>query len=132
MVGGPAHQGARPYAARRDRADLAPQGQNSVLFEALDTQRTDRGARSTPTTTEQWAARWLRDHAFFPNQEEDLSEELAQAKTWLEAHSLAHFTLGVSEITDLRLLVVGKDGDGGPMHNTRRAYWNGVLVPFLK
>lgn len=103
----------------------------AILVEALETQRTDRGARPVPTTTEEWVARWLRDHAFFPNQEEELSPELARAKAWLEAHSLALCTLGVSEITDLRLLMVGKDGDGDLKHNTRRAYWNGVVVPFL-
>ena len=103
----------------------------SVLFEALETQRTDRGARPAPTTTEQWAARWLRDHAFFPNQVIELSPELTQAQAWLETHSLSLCTLGVSDITDLRLLIVGSDSEGKLEHNTRRAYWNGVLVPFL-
>ena len=102
-----------------------------VLLEALDAQRTDRGQRLEPISREQWAARWLRDHAFFPNQEVELSAELADAKAWFETVSMSLCSLGVNEITDLRLLIVGESGGGDLVHNTRRAYWNGVLVPFL-
>ncbi len=102
-----------------------------LLFEALETQRTDRGTRPTPTTLEQWAARWLRDHAFLPSQEEELSLELADAKAWFETVSMPLCTLGLTEITDLRLLMVGENGEGKLEQSTRRAYWGGVLVPFL-
>lgn len=102
-----------------------------TLLEALESQRTDRGPRPDPTTREQWAARWLRDHAFFPNQDEDLSSDLAEAKAWLETVSMPLCTLGLTEITDLRLLIVGQSGGVNLEHNTRRAYWNGVLVPFF-
>ena len=102
-----------------------------MLFEALDAQRTDRGPRPDPTTREQWTARWLRDHAFFPNQDEDLSSEMAEAKAWLETLSMPLCTLGLDEVTDLRLLIVGQSSGKNLEHNTRRAYWNGVLVPFF-
>ena len=60
---------------------------HAALFAGLENQRLDRGARPEPTTTIEWAARWLRDHAIFPGQTATRSPELEAAKRWLEAHS---------------------------------------------
>jgi integrase len=104
--------------------------QRQDIFEALDAQRTDRGQRPEPTTRAQWVARWLRDYAFYPDKDEDLSVELADAKAWLESVSMPLCALSVKHVTDLRLLIVGK-GDGVLAPSTRRAYWSGAVVPFL-
>lgn len=104
--------------------------QRQEIFEALETQRTDRGQRPWPTTRTQWVARWLRDHAFYPDKDEVLSPELAEAKLWLETVSLPLCALSVKYVTDLRLRLVGK-GDGLLAPSTQRAYWSGVVTPFL-
>ena len=103
--------------------------QRQEIFEALEIQRTDRGRRVEPTTREEWVARWLRDRAFYPDKDEELSPQLADAKEWLGTVSLPLCALSVKYVTDLRLLVVGK-GDGVLAPSTRRAYW-GVVAPFL-
>lgn len=105
--------------------------QKNALLVAFEEQRGDRGQRPAPTTVEQWAARWLRDHAFLPGRDGELTAELVAGRAWLERHSLSLCALGVSEVTDLRLVLVGGNGAGELEHNTRRAYWNGVVVPFF-
>lgn len=109
-----------------------PKATKKALFVALDAQRTDRGQRQEPTSREEWAARWLRDVAFFPNSDVVLSDEILAAKNWLEQHSMALCALSVSDVTDLRLLMIGDGGGEALSHNTRRAYWNGVVVPFFR
>ena len=108
-----------------------PKGTKQVLLDAVVAQRGDRGARPTPTTREEWAARWLRDHAFFPNREDHLIDEMAAAREWLEAHSKPLCSLGVNDITELRVAITGGSQNGPLEHSTRGDYWSGITVPFL-
>ena len=95
------------------------------LLEQLELQRTDRGKRPMPTSTVEWAGRWLRDYGLRPGVTATDAQLLAGRK-WLESNSVSLTTLTTNEVTRLRLhFTEGRD------YSTQRTYWNGAAVPFL-
>ena len=62
------------------------------LLEGLEAQRTDRGERPAPTSTVDWAARWLRDFGLLPGPTATDPQVLA-GRRWLEANSMPLNTL---------------------------------------
>lgn len=101
---------------------------HAALLDGLESQRLDRGARPAPATTIEWAARWLRDHAFYPGPRAQLSVELEAGKRWLEARSMSVSALDVTSVTTLRLYFTRK----GLKYDSQRTYWSGCVVPFLR
>lgn len=96
------------------------------LMEGLEAQRTDRGARPTPTSTVEWAARWLRDFGLRPGAVV-ADPQLLAGRKWLEDNSSSLTSLGgKNEIDRIRLhFTEGRD------YSTQRTYWKGAIVPFL-
>jgi integrase len=98
----------------------------ATLLASLEKQRTDRGKRPEPTSTIEWAARWLRDYGLRPGDEVTDSQLLA-GKRWLEGNSSSLTSLiDPDEVTRLRLYFTeGRD------YSTQRTYWKGAVVPFF-
>jgi integrase len=98
----------------------------AILLEGLETQRTDRGARPDPTSTVEWAARWLRDYGLQPTLVTTDTQLLA-GKSWLESNSVSLSRLTDTEqVTRIRLHFTE-----GRCYSTQRTYWKGAVVPFL-
>ena len=98
----------------------------ATLLEGLEKQRTDRGKRPEPTSTIEWASRWLRDYGLRPG-DEVTEPQLLAGKRWLEGNSASLTSLDdTNEITRLRLYFTeGRD------YSTQRTYWKGTVAPFL-
>ena len=98
----------------------------ALLLNGLEKQRSDRGKRPEPTSTIEWASRWLRDYGLRPG-EEVTEPQLMKGKSWLESNSAPLTSLNdTKEITRLRLYFTeGRD------YSTQRTYWKGTIVPFL-
>ncbi|MHB1089170.1 MAG: tyrosine-type recombinase/integrase [Acidimicrobiales bacterium] len=101
-------------------------GDQVSLLEALEKQRTDRGKRPTPTSTIEWAARWLRDYGLRSGESVTDAQVLA-GRRWLQSNSVPLSNLSVTkEVTRLRrFFTEGRD------YSTQRTYWKGSVVPFL-
>jgi hypothetical protein len=86
------------------------------LLEQLETQRTDRGKRPMPTSTVEWAGRWIRDYGLRPGVTATDAQLLA-GKKWLESNSVPLTALTTNEVTRLRLhFTEGRD------YSTQRTY----------
>ena len=98
-----------------------------ALRAGLDHQRLDRGRPKDPTTEIEWAARYLRVHAFNPLRANDvLPDQVDAGRRWLEAASLPVSALDDRLATRVRLHFC----EGVPF-KTARTYWGGVMVPFF-
>jgi integrase len=95
------------------------------LLAALETFRSDRGSRPTPTTPVEWAAVWLRDDAYRSNH--NTKDPHRQAgKRWIEDRSLLLSELSTREISRIR-----HHFTSGRPYGTQRTYWSGTLVPYF-
>lgn len=103
-----------------------------ALLAALVTQRLDRGTPPEPTTTIEWAARYLRVYALNLNAAAPVDERLLAARRWLEANSMPISALDVGAVTRIRNHFIGPNADGTKKaYNTQRSYWQAVVVPYL-
>jgi integrase len=101
-------------------------GDQAKILEGIEKQRTDRGKRPEPTSSAEWAARWLRDCGLRPGRE-ITDPQLLAGKKWLKDNSATLTSLeDTKEITRLRLhFTEGRD------YSTQRTYWKGTVAPFL-
>ena len=104
---------------------VAPAPEAAALCQALEEQRPDR-RRPEPTTSVEWAARYLRDHGLRPG-DAATSEGLASGRRWLEAHSEPLLALSLDRVTQLRAYFTRP----GLAPKTARTYWSGIVLPFL-
>ena len=96
-----------------------------ALLDGLESQKRHRGARPEPASTIEWAARWLRDVAFYPDAIA-ISDEMAAGERWLRAASMSVASIDSETVTQLRIHFTE-----GQVHSTARTYWQGTVIPFL-